>query len=75
MDIWLVYRYRYFERILIAMFDTFLRFLGLLFDILSIPLVWMPDSCLAFLSAVFVIFGVVLGGKVLRWVWDFLPIA
>lgn len=40
-----------------------------------IPLLWLPDPIVAALEVCIVVFGIVLIGRVLKWLWDALPIA
>lgn len=45
------------------------------FQTLLIPLQWLPAGVLVFLNIVIGFFGVFIVGRVLKWLWDALPIA
>lgn len=45
------------------------------FDILLIPLSFLPDSIIKYFGFVTGFFALFIVGKLLRWLWDILPIA
>ena len=51
-----------------SIIDTFLQ-------LVRIPLSFFPDSVQLFFNFVATFFGLVLVGKLLRWLWEILPIA
>lgn len=50
------------------MLDGFLR-------LLLIPLQWLPAGILVFLNVIISFFGIFIFGRLLKWVWDALPLA
>lgn len=52
----------------------FAQFINL-YDLLLIPLVsLMPAGVISFLKFVTYFFGIFVTGKLLRWIWDILPV-
>ena len=52
-----------------ALFETLERF----FDTFLIPLSFLPDSIHIYVVFVFDFFCMFFIGRVLKWIWDFLP--
>lgn len=44
-------------------------------SIFMIPLAWLPDGIVDSLKVCIFVFGIVLVGRLLKWLWDALPLA
>lgn len=44
------------------------------FGTLLLPLRWMPTSAIAMLRVCIVVFSFVVVGRILKWLWDALPL-
>lgn len=49
--------------------------LDVLFHVLMLPFGWLPESIVFLLGILFRLFGFILVGRVLKFIWDALPIA
>lgn len=44
------------------------------FGILLMPLRWLPDPVIEMLRVCLVVFTVVVIGRILKWLWDLIPV-
>lgn len=54
---------------------SILEFFNNFFGILLIPLQWLPSSILNLFDFFIFVFSIFIVGKILKWIWDALPIA
>lgn len=54
---------------------SILQFFDDFFSILLIPLQWLPSPILNLFEFFIFVFSIFIVGKILKWIWDALPIA